>query len=141
MNCSSFEMQSLFMLVRCSWASTRSASCRLLGSRTVMTRVGSSGSTADGPLLAQLGQHLLDFLVGLGLFELRQGIAGGEGVADNAPQPKDLPVERHPIGAAVVQFLGHSLDFRLLLAGNHCISPSDVLTYFPETPSMRGDDL
>ena len=39
--CSSFEMHSLFMLVRRSWASVRKYSCMLLGSRTVITRVGS----------------------------------------------------------------------------------------------------
>ena len=42
-------MHSLFMLVWCSWASTRSVSCRLFGSRTVITRVGSSSSNPPGP--------------------------------------------------------------------------------------------
>ena len=41
MTCSNFEMQSLFMLVCLSWASDLSDSCKLFGSRTVITRVGS----------------------------------------------------------------------------------------------------
>ena len=49
MTCSSFEMHSLFMLVRRSWASVRRDSCMLLGSRTVMTRVGSLSASAEGP--------------------------------------------------------------------------------------------
>ena len=117
MNWRSFEIQSLFMLVRCSWASARRASCRLFGSRTVITRVGSSSSTASGALLAKLGQQLQDFLVGLGLFKCRERLAGGEDVADDASQSEDFSIERDPIRSLGIQLLGRPLDFRLLLAG------------------------
>src|SRR5690349_4136511 len=58
MTCNSFEMQSLFMLVRKSCASVRNDSCMLLGRRTLMTRVGSLSVSADGRFSRSLTRNL-----------------------------------------------------------------------------------
>ena len=109
MNCRSFEMQSLFMLVRCSWASPeglREASSCGQATAPSITRVGSSrGPSSFGALLPKPREHLQD-LVGSVCSKGGQGVPGGKHVADQATQPKNFAIERDPVRSLGKQLRG-----------------------------------
>ena len=110
MYCSSFEMQSLFMLVCRAWASWRSDSCMLLGSRTVITRVGSFSSCTGQAVLPQRRQHGLDGEEFVGLLEVAQFFQRRKRLADHARQTQHVAVERDPIGVLPIELLRDAID-------------------------------
>ena len=106
MTCSSFEMHSLFMLVRRSWASVRSDSCMLLGSRTVMTRVGSLSPSAEGasrgasPAAFGSSRILRYCSKAVKLVERR------ERLADDSFDAQHFAKKGHPVGALAITGFG-----------------------------------
>ena len=91
-----FEMHSWFMLVHFSWASTCRNSCKLFGSRTVMTRVGSLSSGTGGPSTRSLASICWISPYSAGLFKFGQGFGRRVHLPDDATQALALRGKRSP---------------------------------------------
>ena len=106
-----FEMHSWFMLVHFSWASTCRNSCKLFGSRTVMTRVGSLSSGTGGPSTRSLASICWISPYSVGLFKFGQGCGRWVHLPDDATQSQHFAEKGHPVGILVKKGLGNPNHF------------------------------